>query len=252
MRSHGLLLGVGGVALCAWCGWASAYHRSTAPAEIVWVISLGAVVAVDLALWSGARRTGSAWHLQRVQDPWPRPGRGGGRLALRGLAPWIVILVVAAAWDVLGLDTGPRQAHVTISALAQAYRPLNAAVLLAWMLAGIGYGAARARAPALTSPSPAQTDPDAPERGTAFGMGMAALGAHPAGPGLLLPSNRPLGIAFWVAVPLAGVLVDLTARRSGGRVATAEECIRFISDSTVANIALIAAWVFAGYHLFAR
>ena len=69
-------------------------------------------------------------------------------LALRGVAPWILLVVVALAWDVLGIDTGPHQYHLTISALAQAYRPLNAALLLTWMLAGVGYEAARARAPA--------------------------------------------------------------------------------------------------------
>ena len=54
---------------------------------------------------------------------------------------------VALAWDVLGIDTGPHQYHLTISALAQAYRPLNAALLLVWMLVGVGYEAARVRAP---------------------------------------------------------------------------------------------------------
>jgi hypothetical protein len=44
----------------------------------------------------------------------------------------------------------------------------------------------------------------------------------------------------------------VVARRSGGTVATAEEFVRFISTSTVANLLLIAAWAFAGYHLFAR
>ena len=81
---------------------------------------------------------------------------------------------------------------------------------------------------------------------------MLALGGHPAGPGLLLPSSPPIGVAFWIAVAIAGLVIDLWARRSDGRVANAEELIRFISTSTVARIALIAAWVFAGYHLFAR
>ena len=125
----------------------AAYHRSTGPAETAWVFSLAAVLAVDLALGRGRRRMRFGWRLQPVADPWPRPGRGGGRLALRGLAPWIVLFVVALAWDVLGLDTGPHEYHLTISALAQAYRPLNAALLLVWMLVGIGYAAARARSP---------------------------------------------------------------------------------------------------------
>ena len=76
------------------------------------------------------------------------------------------------------------------------------------------------------------------------------LGAHPTSPGLLLPSSPPVGIAFWVAVPCAALLVDLVARRSAGRVTTAEEFIRFISTAKAANVALDAAWVFAGYHLF--
>ena len=81
---------------------------------------------------------------------------------------------------------------------------------------------------------------------------MLTFGGHPVAPGLLLPSSPPIGVAFWIAVPIAGVLVDLAARRSNGRLANAEEFIRFISTSMTANVALIAAWVFAGYHLFAR
>ncbi len=71
-------------------------------------------------------------------------------------------------------------------------------------------------------------------------------------PGLLLPSIPLVGVAFWIAVPLVALLVDASARRSAGRVANGEEFIRFISTSRVANVVLIAAWAFAGYHLFAR
>ena len=75
--------------------------------------------------------------------------------------------MVALAWDVLGIDTGPHEYHLTISALAQAYRPLNAALLLVWMLAGVGYGAARARAPvASTSADPVIIDPGGPDTGS--------------------------------------------------------------------------------------
>ena len=78
------------------------------------------------------------------------------------------------------------------------------------------------------------------------------LGGHPVVPGLLLPSSPAAGVAFWIAVPIAALLVDLAARRSHGRVASAEELARFISTPLAANVALIAVWVFAGYHLFAR
>ena len=77
-------------------------------------------------------------------------------------------------------------------------------------------------------------------------------GAHPNPPALLLPSSPPVGVAFWIAVPVAAIVIDLVARRTNGVVATAEEFVRFISTSRVAHVLLIAAWAFAGYHLFAR
>jgi hypothetical protein len=177
---------------------------------------------------------------------------------LRGVAPWLVIIVVAAAWDALGIDTGPQQYHLTISALSQTYRPLNALLLLVWMLVGIGYAAARVRAPSGMSGQDASSGPSIePERrsGTALcaaGLAPAAGTGHPLTPALLLPSNRPVGVVFWVGLLVVVVVVDLLARRSDGRVATAEEIARFISSAAVANIALVAAWAFAGYHLFAR
>jgi hypothetical protein len=68
---------------------------------------------------------------------------------------------------------------------------------------------------------------------------------------LLLPSSRAVGVGFWIGLAAAGVLVDLEARHSGGRRATAEELVRFITAPVVA-IVVAAAWILAGYHLFAR
>ena len=97
-------------------------------------------------------------------------------------------------------------------------------------------------------------DPVESERrpGLALGAGLVPAGGHGVAPALLLPSNRPLGVGFWLGVLVAVVVVDLAARRSAGRVATTEEFARFISTARLANAALIAAWVFAGYHLFPR
>ena len=81
---------------------------------------------------------------------------------------------------------------------------------------------------------------------------MVPATVHAAGPALLLPSSRPVGVVFWVAVPVVAILIDLVARRSGGRMAKADEFVRFISTAQAANVALILGWTFAGYHLFAR
>jgi hypothetical protein len=255
MRAGRLALVVATVVLCAWCGWVSGYHRTSTNAEITWAVSLAAVVLVDLALWRGRSGRRFGWHVERVQEPWPRQGRGGSGGALRGTTPWLMLILVAVAWDVLGIDTAPNRYHLTISALSQAYRPLNAAVLLVWMLAGVGYEVARVRAPVALPhgrSTPARTSPPPSEEGTMFGAAALAAPGHAAAPALLLPNSPPAGIAFWVALPLVALLVDAAARRSSGRVATAEEFVRFIATNGLVRLTLVAAWVFAGYHLFAR
>src|ERR1700733_4306889 len=120
-----MVIGIAVIALCAWCGWVSGYHRTTGPAEITWLVTAVAVILVDVALWRGRRGGRRGWRLEPVGDPWPRQGLGGPGPALRGVAPWLALIVVVLAWEVLGIDTGPHQYHLTISALAQAYRPLN-------------------------------------------------------------------------------------------------------------------------------
>jgi hypothetical protein len=247
------------VLVCAWCGWVSAFHRDTTAAELSWLVSLGAVVVVDVCWWAGRRGLSWGWHLDPADEPWPRPGRGGGVPAFLGAAPWLALVVIAVAWDVLALDTPPTQYHLTISALSQAYRPLNAAVLLIWLGVGVGYGATRARAPSrpmrVAAPS-TQEAPDAPTAGF-VGVVTATVSRHGAHvghpfPGLLLPQVPAVGVAFWVAVPVAALALDQVARRGDGRIANSEEFLRFISTATLAKILLVAAWAFAGYHLFAR
>ncbi len=246
MRGRAVLLGLGGLALLVWCGVVSGYHRESSAAVVSWLVSLVVVVVVDVSFWRGRTGRNAGWRLEPAPNAWPRPGRGGAASAFAGTAPWLALAAVAAAWDALGIDTGTHEAHLTISALAQAYRPLNAVLLLVWMLAGIGYGAARARSP-VGAPAPPTGRGGQP----AYGMG-AAFVPHAARPALLLPSNRPVGVVFWLAVLVAGVVIDLVARGTGGRLATAGELVRFTSTSRVANVFLIAAWTFAGYHLFAR
>jgi hypothetical protein len=258
VRSRRIPFFVAGVALCAWCGWVSGFHRSSTPAEITWVVSVAIVVVLAVLFRRG--RSGAAFGLNigTAAESWPRPGRGGGGEAWRGVAPWLLVIVVAAVWDGLGNDTGPHEYHLTISALSQTYRALNALLLLVWMSVAIGYAAARARAPFGSLPVDGATGRtgEAERRGGAVlcGAGLApgAGDGHALTPALLLPSNRPVGLAFWVGLLVVAVAVDLVARRSAGQLATAEEFARFISTAAVANVVLIAAWAFAGYHLFAR
>lgn len=238
-----------GLLLCAWCGWVSGFHRSTAPARATWVVSLVAVVAVDLLLWQGRHERKRGLRLEPVGEAWPRRGRGGARRALVGVSLWLGLSLVVLAWDLLGLNTGKHEAHLTISALTQAFRPMNAAMLLVWMLVGLGYGAARARAPA-TAGHPSDDDRDE-KPGTAISS-VALTHFTAIAPAVLLPSSRPAGVAFWLGVVVVAVAIDQIARRSGGRFANAEELLRFITTPKAANVILVVAWTYAGYHIFAH
>jgi hypothetical protein len=154
------------------------------------------------------------------------------------VSPWLALAFTVLAWELLGIDTGTHQPHLTISALTLLYRPLNAATLMVWMLVGLGFGVALARAPVEgmhtsatlpgTSPSPA------------------------CAPALLLPSSRPAGVAFWLGVVTVAAVVDQIGRHSAGRLANAEELLRFVTTSKVASALLVVAWIYAGYHLFAH
>jgi hypothetical protein len=166
-----------------------------------------------------------------------------------GVSLWLGLSLVVLAWEILGIDTGRHEAHLTISALTQAFRPLNAAMLLVWMVVGLGYGAARARAPVVDQPSFFYRG------GAGRSPPLASLVCRhsPATmPALLLPPSRPAGVAFWLGLVAAVVLVDLVARHSGGRLANTEEFLRFITGPTAANVLLVVAWTYAGYHIFAH
>jgi hypothetical protein len=243
-------------ALCAWCGWVSGYHHSTTPAIATWSASLAIVVVIDVLFWCGRHDRRPALRVPPATDPWPRSGQGGGGRALLGISPWLALVLVVLAWEVLGIDTGAHEAHLTISALAQAFRPLKAGLLLVWMTVGLGYGAARTRAP-LEGPSREKAHGEPPGASSCAGVavmfGQRAVFAHEAfPPALLLPNSRAAGVAFWVGFVVACVLVDLAARRSRGRLANAEEFVRLISGPAVANILLAVAWAYAGWHLFAH
>jgi hypothetical protein len=211
-------------------------------------VSLVAVVTMDSLLWRGRHHRRLSVYLAPTGTDWPRADRRDAAHALQGVSPWLGLALVVTIWEVLGIDTGRHEPHLTISALAQAYRPLAAGLLLVWMLVGLGYGVARAKAPVgweSAKPSPGQPRDAAPTA--------AAVGAqHPAlMPALLLPSSRAVGVAFRVGLVAVCVLVDQAARRSRGGVADAGDLIRLISRPRAANVVLVVAWAYAGWHLFA-
>lgn len=236
------------VTLVVWCGWASGFAPSGTGAFATWSASLAVVAGAGVRWWWGRSRPGSTWHLEPVATAGPEPDADGHRHALTGVAPWLVVAVVVLTWEILGIDTGPTQPHLTLSALSQAFRPFRAATLGVWMAVGLGYGAARAR-----SARP-RTEPGPPvARWSSAGL----AGAHPVvgrgvAPALLLPANRAVGVGFWVGVVAVCGLVELMARRSGGRVATAGELVRLVSRPTAMHLVVVGAWAYAGWHLFAH
>lgn len=243
--------------LGAWCGWASGFDRSTAPARATWFVTWAAAVAVDILLWRGRSRPASRWHLEPLGRPWPRPGHGGPRRVLVGVSPWLALLVVIVAWEVLGLDTGTHQPHLTISALSEAYRALHAALLAVWILVGLGYGVALARRPRPGPSGSVGTSTSGPPTGEAPHAGppvagAAMLASSPHAPALLLGNSRAVGVAFWIVVIGAAAALDLVARRSRGRVADGEELLGIVASSRVGNAVAIVGWTYAGWHLFAH
>ena len=195
------------LALCAWCGWASGFHQSTPGAFATWSASLAGVAVIDFLLWRGRRDGRQTLHVQPVDHRWPRPGRGGVGPTLLGITPWLALALLVVVWEVLGIDTGPHVPHLTISALSLAFRPVEAGLLLTWILVGLGYGVARARAPF-------EDEPGRSARAVSSNGATASVaGTHLAkGPALLLPHNRGVGVAFWVAL-----VVGLRAGRRRGQ-----------------------------------
>jgi hypothetical protein len=240
----------------AWCGWASGFRPGTRAGQYAWLVSLFAVLVADLAVYLGRSEHRLGWCIEADQPPWPRPGRGGAGPALVGTAPWLALGVVVLAWEVLGLDTGPHEPHLTISALTLAFRPVRAAMLAVWMGVGVYFAVARARSPASPTPPPthggkAGTSPGASGAGLALGSGR--LARHLVPPLALLEGrSRAVGVAFWIGVLVCAAGIDLVARRSEGRIATFEELLRFISRPVGVRVLLVVAWTYVGWHLFAH
>lgn len=79
---------------------------------------------------------GAVWGRRHHRSTTPLPEEKGATFGRRGVAIWVAVLVVAAAWDVCGLLTPPNRNHLTLSALELAYRPLHSLMFVYWLFAG--------------------------------------------------------------------------------------------------------------------
>jgi len=107
--------------------WASGWHRYTWGARFGTFACALAVLGVGL-FW-------------RHSEPSIRPLDRDGAAPLpvvnhTGAALWLVVVLVAVVWDVLGLLTPPNEHHLTLSAIELAYRPLHAVLFAYWLAFG--------------------------------------------------------------------------------------------------------------------
>ena len=115
------------VAILLASAWASGWHRFTWGARLGTFGCALAVLGVGL-FW-------------RHRQPNDRSSGSDGAAPLpvvnhTGAALWLVVILVAAFWDVLGLLTPPGQHHLTLSAIELAYRPLHALLFAYWLAIG--------------------------------------------------------------------------------------------------------------------
>ena len=80
-------------------------------AEVTWLISLAAVILIDLALWRGRTAGPSGWHLEPAREPWPRRCKDDER---------IIIGHIKHVWiDWKDLDIPSSRDHIDVSIRGQ-------------------------------------------------------------------------------------------------------------------------------------
>ncbi|MHB1508803.1 MAG: hypothetical protein ACYCST_13245 [Acidimicrobiales bacterium] len=255
------------VVLCAWCGWASSYRLSTWQSWATWLASLLVVVAAYVAISRGRRGLRLGLEVPAVARWQVTKGVGPGNpvgvsTALVRLSPWLLLALAILTWEALGIDTGTHAPHLTISALSQTFRALHAALLAVWMAVGIGYAIATAgiQTHGRTAGDPSGSGVVA---GLLGGWSERAANQYRLVPGpdlshrtavlaLLLGRSRAVGVAFWVGVAICSALIETAARHSHERIPDFLRVLELVSRPVPARLVLIAAWTFAGWHLFAH
>jgi hypothetical protein len=113
---------LGVLAAAAWSGVVSATTPFTTAADVVVALPIGLMALVVAVQLTRSRR-----------PPSERRWRSGEWL------PWLVALVVLAAWELCSYFLAPRSAHPTLSSLydtAARWQAAKAAVCFAWLVVG--------------------------------------------------------------------------------------------------------------------
>jgi len=63
--------------------------------------------------------------------------------------------------------------------------------------------------------------------------------------------TRAITIAGYIAVIVAAILIDVTARRSAGRIETLGDTIAAAMGERTVRVAVIATWWWIGWHFLA-
>lgn len=246
MRLRRGLVGLGAALVAGWSAVASAWPPGSRAGEVAFAVSVALVLAGAAALRRLVSTEAAAAGNERLASVGPRDEG-----LLRWLGPWLVLGVVVAIWEALGIATGRHEPHLTLSALTLHYRSVRAGALAGWLWVGLCFGLARTATRAAASGVP---DAAAPS-GLAAGPVAAAghLGRAPVAELALLEGrSRAVGVGFWLGVVVAAAVIELVARRSAGKLADFVALLAFVSRPFVPRVLEAAAWAYAGWHLFAH
>lgn len=63
---------------------------------------------------------------------------------------------------------------------------------------------------------------------------------------------RALTLTIWAVIAAAAVLLEVLGRRGLGGLAPAHQALQRLRSSMAGRIALLVAWMWLGWHVFAR
>ncbi len=126
---------VAAAALAGISAWISGLQRFTWGARFG-VFGCALAVVVLGGLWQRCSEPRSSRVRGSLKEAGPPAPASLSHIDRWGLAAWLLVIVVAVIWDVLGLLTPANRAHLTLSALELAYRPFHAVLFALWLLIG--------------------------------------------------------------------------------------------------------------------